>query len=211
MGKCTFKETWLDHSDFCSWLQVVPSSRYEACVARFGLGGFIKRELIRTLTRLYVVMFDESLNQTSLTSTFVSGTMELLSRGTWAHSSWAIGHWTAQDLLKHVKESLDQLDVSRLISVSMNGPNVNFKFLELLQLDHAENYGGAQLVSVGSCGLHTLHNAFKAGFSMWHVDKILKAMHTLFHHVPARKGGLVHTKSTVFPQPFPSAYHTGPV
>lgn len=98
---------------------------------------------------------------------------------------------------------MDQLDGSRLMSVSMNGPNVNFKFLELLQLDHAENYGGAQLVSVCSCGLHTLHNAFKDGFSMWHVDKILKAMHTLFHHVPARREDYVRfTKSTVLPQPF---------
>ncbi|XP_048046597.1 uncharacterized protein LOC125268444 isoform X2 [Megalobrama amblycephala] len=89
------------------------------------------------------------------------------------------------------------------MSVSMDGPNVNFKFLELLQLDHAENYRGAQLVSIGSCGLHILHNAFKAGFSMWHVDKILKAMHTLFHHVPARREDYVRiTKSTVFPQPF---------
>lgn len=89
------------------------------------------------------------------------------------------------------------------MSVSMDGPNVNFKLLELLQLDHAENYGGAQLVSVGSCGLHTLHNAFKAGFSMWHVDKIFKAMHTLFHHVPARREDYVKdTKSSVFPQPF---------
>lgn len=97
---------------------------------------------------------------------------------------------------------MDQLDCSRLMSVSMNGPNVNFKFLELLQLDHAENYGGAQLVSVCSCGLHTLHNAFKDGFSMWHVDKILKAMHTLFHHVPARREDYVRfTKSTVLPQP----------
>ena len=30
MGKCTFNETWLDHSDFRCWLQAVPSSRYEA-------------------------------------------------------------------------------------------------------------------------------------------------------------------------------------
>lgn len=94
---------------------------------------------------------------------------------------------------------MDQLDRSRLLSVSMDGPNV----LELLQLDHAENYGCAQLVSVGSFGLHTLHSAFKAGFSMWNVDKILRAMHTLFHHVQARREDFVRvTKSSVFPQPF---------
>ncbi|XP_046874041.1 uncharacterized protein LOC124466288 isoform X2 [Hypomesus transpacificus] len=176
-----------------------------AYVARFGLGEFIKRELIRSITGPYVVMFDESLNQTTKTKQldvhvrfWNNGNVKSRYLG-----SQFMGHGTARDLLKHVKESLDQLGCSRLMSVSMDGPNVNFKFLELLQLDHAENYGGAQLVSVGSCGLHTLHNAFKAGFSMWHVDKLLKAMHTLFHHVPARREDYVRvTKSTVFPQPF---------
>ncbi|KAL6457747.1 hypothetical protein MHYP_G00329770 [Metynnis hypsauchen] len=85
----------------------------------------------------------------------------------------------------------------------MDGPNVNWKLMDLLQHDHAEKYGGAQLVSVGSCGLHTLHNAFRAGFSMWHVDKILKAMHTLFHNVLARREDYVQvTKSILFPKPF---------
>ncbi|XP_076849305.1 uncharacterized protein LOC143497296 [Brachyhypopomus gauderio] len=42
----------------------------------------------------------------------------------------------------------------------MDGPNVNWKFLELLQQDHAEEFG-SQLIVVGSCGLHALHNSFK--------------------------------------------------
>ncbi|KAG5272523.1 hypothetical protein AALO_G00166480 [Alosa alosa] len=114
-----------------------------------------------------------------------------------------MGHGTAQDLLKHIEEASHQLDRSRLISVSMDGPNVNLKLLDLLQQDHAEKYGGTQLVSVGSCGLHTLHNSFKVGFSMWNVDKILKAMHTLFHNVPARREDYEQvTKSALFPKPF---------
>jgi len=55
-------------------------------------------------------------------------------------------------------------------------------------------------VSVGSCGLHTLHNAFKSGFTMWQLDKLLRAMHTLFHNVPARREDYsTVTKSTIFP------------
>ncbi|TKS66114.1 hypothetical protein D9C73_000170 [Collichthys lucidus] len=85
----------------------------------------------------------------------------------------------------------------------MDGPNVNFRFLELLQSDLKEMYGGAQLVAVGSCGLHTLHNAFKAGFSMWQMEKLLRAMHTLFNNVPARREDYVTvTKSSVFPLAF---------
>jgi len=94
---------------------------------------------------------------------------------------------------------VQQLNFSRLVSVSMDGPNVNFKFFELLQSDINEMYGDAQLV--GSCELHSLHNAFKAGFSMWQVEKLLRSMHTLFNNVPARREDYV-TKSSVFPLSF---------
>ena len=74
----------------------------------------------------------------------------------------------------------------QLLSISMDGPNVNLKFADLLQTEHAELYG-AHLVNVGSCGLHTLHNAGKAGFTMWQMDMLLRALHYLFHNVPARR------------------------
>lgn len=62
---------------------------------------------------------------------------------------------------------------------------------------------GVQLVCVGSCGLHTLHNAFKCGFTAWQIDKLLRAMHTLFHNVPARREDYITvTNSTVFPLSF---------
>ena len=60
---------------------------------------------------------------------------------------------------------MKELNLRNMVSISMDGPNVNWKFFELLQQEHAEQYGGVQLVNVGSCGLHTLHNAFKCGFS----------------------------------------------
>ena len=89
------------------------------------------------------------------------------------------------------------------MSISMDGPNVNFKLVELLQKEHGELYGGAQLVLVGSCGLHTLHNAVKAGFTMWHLEKLLRAMHFLFHNVPARREDFTSlTRSSSFPLPF---------
>ncbi|XP_029956953.1 uncharacterized protein LOC115395522 isoform X1 [Salarias fasciatus] len=84
----------------------------------------------------------------------------------------------------------------------MDGPNVNLKLGDLLQKEHAELYG-AQLVKTGSCGLHTLHNAVKAGFTMWQLDKLLRALHFLFHNVPARREDFTAlTGSTAFPLPF---------
>ncbi|KAJ8366422.1 hypothetical protein AAFF_G00355760 [Aldrovandia affinis] len=85
-----------------------------------------------------------------------------------------MGHATALDLLANVKECVNQLHLRSLVSVSMDGPNVNWKFLDLLQEEHAQLYGGKQLVTVGSCGLHTLHNAFKCGFVAWGLDRLLK-------------------------------------
>ena len=89
-----------------------------------------------------------------------------------------------------------------LLSVGMDGPNVNFKMVDLLQKKHAELYGGAQIVTVGSCGLHTLHNALKVGFTVWQLEKRLRAMHFLFHNVPARREDFTTlTGSTRFPLP----------
>lgn len=64
-------------------------------------------------------------------------------------------------------------------------------------------FGGAQLTVVGSCGLHTLHNAIKSGFSVWQVEKVLRALHTIFHNSPARREDFCTlTKTSVFPLPF---------
>lgn len=90
-----------------------------------------------------------------------------------------------------------------MISVSMDGLNVNWKLFEHLQQEHAEAFGGSQLIVLGSCGLHTLHNAFKGGFSVWQLDKVLQALHTVFHNTPARREDLTTlTNSSVFPLPF---------
>nr|XP_054593289.1 uncharacterized protein LOC129160142 [Nothobranchius furzeri] len=93
--------------------------------------------------------------------------------------------------------------MKNLLSISMDGPNVNLKFLNDFQQEHAELHGGRQLINVGSCGLHTLHNSFKTGFSTWNIEKLLRAMHFLFHNVPARREDFTKlTASSLFPLPF---------
>ena len=44
----------------------------------------------------------------------------------------------------------------------MGGPNVNLKFLQMIQTERSENEQ-RQLIDIGSCGLHTIHNSFKTG------------------------------------------------
>lgn len=91
----------------------------------------------------------------------------------------------------------------QLLSVGIDGPNVNFKLMDLLQKEHAELHGGAQVISVGSCGLHTLHNALKAGFTAWQLEKLLRGMHFQFHNVPAWREDFTNlTRSSCFPLSF---------
>lgn len=95
------------------------------------------------------------------------------------------------------------LDLKNLLSISMDGPNVNLRFLNNFQQTHAELHGGRQLIFVGSCGLHTLHNSLKTGFSTWNLEKQLRAMHFVFHDVPARREDYTKlTGSSLFPLPF---------
>jgi hypothetical protein len=54
--------------------------------------------------------------------------------------------------------------IENIIQVSMDGPNVNWSFFEKLQVKIEKDFSN-KLIDVGSCGLHILHNAFKAGIS----------------------------------------------
>ena len=54
----------------------------------------------------------------------------------------------------------------------MNEPNVNIKLLKMIQAEQSEN-DQHQLTDIGSCGLHTIHNAFKtrAESTGWRMKK----------------------------------------
>ncbi|KAI4830865.1 hypothetical protein KUCAC02_002468 [Chaenocephalus aceratus] len=104
-------------------------------------------------------MFDESLikppRKNRWTSTFVFGMMAVSGPGILGRNFWDTEE--PRTCLHHIKECGAQMKMRQLMSVSMDGPNVNFKLVNLLQERACRLYGGAQLVLVGSCGLHTLH------------------------------------------------------
>ena len=62
------------------------------------------------------------------------------------------------------------------------------------------------MIDVGSCGLHILHNAFKAGISetKWDIGYRLSCLHTLFDNVPARREDFIQVSESgcLFPLPF---------
>ena len=83
----------------------------------------------------------------------------------------------------------------------MDGPIVNLKFLEKLQKDRLENEQH-ELINIGSCGLHTIHSAFKAGAenTSRNIRKTLHGSYQILHDSPARRDDFeTITASDIYP------------
>ena len=109
-----------------------------------------------------------------------------------------------EHLTKSVLES--GFSVKDIIQVSMDGPNVNWKFFGDLKKKIGDDYGTA-LINIGSCGLHVVHNSFKSGMDAtgWQVSSFLSSLYYLFKDAPARKENLFATTgSTLMPLKFAS-------
>ena len=115
-----------------------------------------------------------------------------------------LGHTGAKQLLEKFHELTEKLIPTRLIKISMDGPNVNWKFMELLVESRVEAEIPS-LINIGSCGIDVMYAAFKTGAkaSGWGVSKILKALARLFLDSPARRADYVEmTGSSLFPMSF---------
>ena len=81
--------------------------------------------------------------------------------------------------------------VNKLVQVSMDGPNVNWKLHELLEetRDGESNCSAPTLLQLGSCGLHVLHGAYGTGQKAtdWELGKLLKHCYSIFNKSPARR------------------------
>ena len=177
-------------------------------LVKFGIAPYVKDELIESVSNEpYVILFDESLNkaikskQLDIHIRFWNKTHHKVE--SYYFTSQFLGQAKATDLLQAFKKSMLKLDRSNLFSIGMDGPNVNFKFVELFNAEQESIYN-KKVLMIGSCGLHTVHNSFKAGFiTEWDVSTFLRALHNVFDNVPARRQGYTDvTKSAVFPLPF---------
>lgn len=122
-------------------------------------------------------------------------------------TSTFMGHATSADLLEHFHEACDSLNLRKLLQVSMDGPNVNWRFHRLLQ-EEQDAETGAGLLDIGSRGLHIVHGAFRTGTAAtkWDVNGLLSALYYLFKDSPARREDYSKVSgSTVFPLEFCSA------
>ena len=72
----------------------------------------------------------------------------------------------------------------------MDGANVNWKTVEVIkEYREHDNPDGPDLIEIGSCGLHVLHAAYETAqkAKVWNVDKLLKAIYSIFKLSPARR------------------------
>ena len=93
-----------------------------------------------------------------------------------------------ENLLQKFDNVISKLDGTKLLQISSDGPNVNLKFLRLMDVKRSE-LDAPPLTDIGTCGLHTIHGSFKTGMqsSDVKVAKILKWMHYLLKDSPARR------------------------
>ncbi|CAH0562856.1 unnamed protein product [Brassicogethes aeneus] len=104
---------------------------------------------------------------------------------------------TSQDILKHFKEGIKPLHLNKLLQISIDGPNVNWKFVKLLCEEEE-----ITLLEIGSCGLHVVHGAFQTGHNSvkWMVIDALSSFYFLFKDSLARRAAFTKlTNQTVFP------------
>lgn len=91
-----------------------------------------------------------------------------------------MGHATANDLLASFNHGIESVKglLSKLIQASMDGSNVNGKFLADFKKQLEDDFH-SKVIDIKSCGLHVIHGAFKDGASEteWNVFKLLSSLY----------------------------------
>ena len=118
------------------------SSTKIAYLVAFGIAPYFRNDLIEKIhqSENFVVSFDESLNKITQTEQMdiVVHYFEGDSVMTRYLDSSFLGHTRAIDLLDRFNEATSCLNYRKMLQISMDGPNVNWKFLEELNKNRNE-------------------------------------------------------------------------
>ena len=89
------------------------------------------------------------------------------------------------------------LAIKGLAQISMDGPNVNWKFYSMVKKKLSDEFDSG-LINIGSCGLHIIHNSFKAKAvaTGWDVSSLLSSLYRLSKDSPARREYFVNVSSS---------------
>lgn len=162
-------------------------------LCRFGLAPYFKDILLNRVKVVdeYVLMYDESLNGTTQNKQMdvyirlwdINGMVCSRYIG-----SKFMGHGSAEQLLDKFNDCVSSLNLSKLVQISMDGPNVNWKLFELMERDLKFNLQ-LSILNIGSCNLHIVHGSFRDGAnaSGWELDRFMSNLYWLFKDSPARR------------------------
>lgn len=155
--------------DSCIASKFSCGERKTSYLASFGIGAFLQDQLKMKIEKStnVVLLFDETLNKE-----LQEKQMDLHVRlwdvdrkvRTYYFDSFFLGHARANNILEKLDEALTKKFSHRqILQLSMDGPNVNKRVHKDLQSEICNNTAGMEMLDIGTCGLHTLHNAFKSG------------------------------------------------
>ena len=89
--------------------------------------------------------------------------------------------WYSWSLFRWIKG----LNLLVIAQISMDVPTTNLKFFESFKMYHSQ-FELPKLISIGRCGPHILHGAFKSGTeaTSWELKRTLKNAFNLLHGSP---------------------------
>ncbi|CAF3857221.1 unnamed protein product [Rotaria sp. Silwood1] len=163
-----------------------------------GLGPFFHRNVVQDIKQCerFVLCFDEQKNhQNNKQLDLFLKYWSVQNQGvvTRYYKSILLGHAPANVIRDSIVDSFrtDGIDINRLLMIGRDNPNVN-KTVERL-IDEELKKGGGELLKLGSCNIHVVHNAFKAGttVSCWHIQDFCIDLWSWFCRSPARKEDFV--------------------
>ena len=87
----------------------------------------------------------------------------------------------ADNISNGIVEVIVELQFSKCIHLSMDGPSTNWSVMEKV-MERSKGDNLPPLENIGSCGLHSVSGSLGIGLksSLWTLKKVLKSMHHLF-------------------------------
>lgn len=170
----------------------------------YGLGPHFQKQLVAQVQKcdIFSVSLYESLNKIAQ-----KGQMDIVLR-IWVEvngrekietrylTSCFLETATANGILTAFISVFKNFDIDifkKIVNLSMDGPNVNLKFLKDFKFHMSQETDGGnmrELIEVGTCSLHVVNNGYKAGHqkSGWKIDDFLRSAYYLFKDFPSRRG-----------------------
>jgi hypothetical protein len=137
-------------------------------VISHGIGPYFRNQLVEDLKscQRFVVCFDEQTNNQNKKQLDLLVRYWSLKKGlvvTRYYRTILLGHAQATVVAGGILESFatDGIDIKKILMLSRDNPNVN-KTVEKLINDAMKKVDG-ELLNIGPCNLHIVHNGFKAG------------------------------------------------